>query len=65
MSKYITECETDQSHTYLNQGNGCPLCRIATLEALLREAYGYTTAADSLLPERIRTALGRAIGVLI
>jgi len=35
--------------------------RISALEKelreLLREAYGYTTAADSLLPERIRAAL--------
>jgi len=27
------------------------------LRELLREAYGYTTAADSLLPERIKAAL--------
>lgn len=28
--------------------------RIAALESLLKRAYGYTTAADDLLPEEIK-----------
>jgi hypothetical protein len=31
--------------------------RTAILEELLRECYGYTTAAGDLLPERIKAAL--------
>ena len=33
--------------------------RIRELEALLSEAYGYTTAASGLLPERIKAAIAK------
>lgn len=36
--------------------------RNAELLALLKEAYGYTTAATNLLPERIKAAIAKAEG---